>query len=122
MLTGTRLEDTRIYNRKIIIEAVRRHGPISRAEIAQMSGLTTATISNLTAELIQEGLIAEVGRRKGLRGQPAIELALKPDGRFAIGFELGRAHLAGVLINFVGDIVQEFNEEWDSLLRTKRCH
>lgn len=114
MLTGTRLEDTRIYNRKIIIETVRRHRPISRAEIAQMTGLTTATISNLTAELIQEGLIAEVGRRKGLRGQPAIELELNPEGRYAIGFELGRTHLAGVLINFVGEIVIAFNEEWDA--------
>lgn len=114
MLTGNRVEDTRVYNRKIIVEAVRRHGPISRAEVAQMTRLTTATISNLTAELIQDGLILEAGRRKGLRGQPAIELILNPEGRFAIGFELGRTHLAGVLMNFVGDILDEFNEEWDS--------
>ncbi len=114
MLTGTRLEDTRVYNRKIIVEAVRCNGPISRTEIAQMTGLTTATISNLTAELIQEDLILETGRRKGLRGQPAIELQLNPEGRFAIGFELGRTHLAGVLLNFVGEIIGQFNEEWDS--------
>ncbi len=113
MLIGTRLEDTRIYNRKIIIEAIRRHTPISRAEIAQMTGLTTATISNLTAELIHEGFILESGRRKGLRGQPAIELELNPNGRFSIGFELGRRHLSGVLINLTGQILAEFSEEWE---------
>jgi len=113
MLTGTRLEDTRIYNRKIIIETIRRHTPISRAEIAQMTGLTTATISNLTAELIDEGLILESGRRKGLRGQPAIELELNPNGRFSIGFELGRQNLCGVLVNLIGQILEETSEEWE---------
>ena len=113
MLTGTRLEDTRIHNRKIIVEAVRRDGPISRAEIAQMTGLTTATISNLTRELIQEGIIVETGRRKGQRGQPAIELELNPNGRFALGFELGRVHLAGVAIDLTGQILGEIHEEWE---------
>ncbi len=113
MLIGTRLEDTRVYNRKIIIEAIRRHTPISRAEIAQMTGLTTATISNLTAELIEEGFILESGRRKGMRGQPAIELELNPNGRFSIGFELGRRHLSGVLINLTGQILDELSQEWE---------
>lgn len=113
MLTGTRLEGTRIYNRKIIAETIRRNGPISRAEIAQMTGLTTATISNLTSELIQEEIILETGRRKGQRGQPAIELELNPNGRFAIGFELGRDSLSGVLINLTGEILGDLHEEWE---------
>lgn len=113
MLTGTRLENTRIYNRKIIIEVIRRNSPISRAEIAQQTGLTTATISNLTAELLEEEFIVEIGRRKGLRGQPAIELKLNPNGRFSIGFELGRRHLTGVLINLTGEILAELSEEWE---------
>jgi predicted NBD/HSP70 family sugar kinase len=113
MLTGTKLEYTRRYNRRIIIEAIRRNGPISRAEIARMTGLTTATISNLTGELIQQGTILETGRRKGQRGQPAIELEINPNGKFSIGFELGRRHLAGVVINFTGQILGEVNEEWE---------
>ena len=112
MLIGTRLEDTRIYNRKIIIETIRRSGPISRAEIAQMTGLTTATISNLTAELKQEEIILETGRRKGQRGQPAIDLEINPSGRFAIGFELGRDILSGVLINLAGEVLGTVHEEW----------
>ena len=113
MLSGTRLEDTRIYNRKIIIETIRRSGPITRAEIAQVTGLTTATISNLTAELKQEEIILETGRRKGLRGQPAIDLEINPDGRFAIGFELGRDVLSGVLINLAGEVLGKVHEEWE---------
>lgn len=112
MLSGTRLEYTRKYNRRIIIEAIRQNGPISRAEIAQLTGLTTATISNLTSELIQEDIVREKGRRKGQRGQPAIDLELNPAGRFSIGFELGRVHLAGVVINLTGQVLSEIHEKW----------
>ena len=113
MLRGTRLEDTRIHNRKIIIETIRLSGPITRAEIAQVTGLTTATISNLTAELREEGIILETGRRKGLRGQPAIDLEINPSGRFAIGFELARDMLSGVLINLAGEVLGQLHEEWE---------
>ena len=112
MLPGTKLEYTRKYNLRIIVEAIRCNGPISRAEIARMTGLTTATITNLTSELIEQEIILETGRRRGQRGQPAIELELNPDGRFAIGFELGRDSLSGVLINLTGEILGEVHEEW----------
>ena len=112
MLSGTKLTYTRRYNRRVILETVRRNGAISRAEIARMTGLTTAAITNFASELIQDGLILEKGRRRGQRGQPAIELAINPDGGFAIGFELGRTHLSGVLINLTGDILADIHEVW----------
>ncbi|MDY0094265.1 MAG: ROK family transcriptional regulator [Candidatus Vecturithrix sp.] len=113
MLSGTKPEYPRKYNRRITIETIRRNSPISRAEIAQMTGLTTATISNITSELLEEEIILETGRRKGQRGQPAIDLELNPAGRFSIGFELGRDLLAGVAINLTGEILQEIYEEWE---------
>jgi predicted NBD/HSP70 family sugar kinase len=121
MLTGTKLEYTRKYNRRIIIETIRLHGPISRVEIAQMTGLTAATISNLTSELIQQEIILETGRRKGQRGQPAIELEINPDGKFAIGFELGRDNLSGVLINLTGQILGQTHDEWKYPLPDIAC-
>ena len=113
MLAGTKLQYTRRHNRRVILEAIRRNGSISRAEIARMTGLTTAAITNFASELIGEGLILEKGRRKGLRGQPAIELEINPAGGFAIGFELGRTHLGGVLINLTGDILAEIYHVWN---------
>ena len=78
-----------------------------------MTNLTTAALSNFTGELIRQGIILEKGRRKGQRGQPAIELAINPAGGFAIGFELGRDNLSGVLINLAGQILGEVQEEWE---------
>jgi predicted NBD/HSP70 family sugar kinase len=116
MLTGTKLEYTRRYNRRIIMEVIRLHGPISRAEIVQITGLTAATITNLTSELLAQEIILETGRRKGQRGQPAVELEINPNGRFAIGFELGRDNLSGVLMNLTGQILGENHEEWQTPL------
>ena len=113
MLTGTKLEDSRKHNRRIIIETIRRNGPISRTEIAKMTGLTTATVSNMTGELLHEEIILEKGRRKGFRGQPAIELDINPTGRFSIGFEIGREQLSCVSLNLAGEIIAKTSEYWN---------
>lgn len=113
MLSGTKLEYTRRHNRRVIIETIRRNGPISRAEIAHITGLTTATISNLTSELLDENLLLETGRRKGQRGQPAIDLEMNPNGRFSLGLEIGRDQLTGVVINLAGQVFAEIREPWE---------
>ncbi len=112
MLSGTKLTYTRRYNRRVILETIRLNGAISRAEIARMTGLTTAAITSFANELIQDDLIVETGRRKGQRGQPAIELKINPNGGFAIGVELGQTHLTGVLINLAGDMLAKVHEVW----------
>lgn len=113
MLAGATLEDTREYNNKVTFETIRSNEPISRKEISELTGLTPATISNITNELIKNGLVLETGRRKGLRGQPAIELEINPDGGFALGFELGRHCLYGVTVNLSGEMLSESYEDWN---------
>ncbi len=53
-IAGTNLEHARSHNRRVVIETVRLHGPLSRAEIARLTGLTSQTVSNIADEL-QEG-------------------------------------------------------------------
>lgn len=79
-LAGTNLEHARSYNRRVVVETVRLHGPLSRAEIARATGLSAQTVSNIAEELLESGLLAAAGRRTGGRGQPPVELALNPGG------------------------------------------
>lgn len=109
---GVRIEDTRKFNSRITFDTIRLHGPITRVEITKITGLTASAISSLTADLLEQELIVEKGRRKGNRGQPAIELEINPDSRFSIGFELGRDHISGVLINLAGQVLAEIHREW----------
>ncbi|MCB8881359.1 ROK family transcriptional regulator [Acidisoma cellulosilytica] len=105
MFHGTNIEHARTLNRRVVFEAVRRHGAITRADLARLTGLTPQAVSNISAELRDAGLIREGARRQGLRGQPAVELSLEPTGGYAVGLNLGHQFLSGVLVNLAGEVI-----------------
>jgi predicted NBD/HSP70 family sugar kinase len=105
MFHGTNIEHARTLNRRVVFEAVRRHGAITRADLARLTGLTPQAVSNISAELRDAGLIREGNRRQGLRGQPAIELSLDPRGGYGIGLNLGHQTLSGVLVDLAGTVI-----------------
>lgn len=104
LLSGTNIEHTRSYNRRVVLEAVRRHGPISRAEIARLTSLAAQTVSNIALELQRGGLIRSEGRRRIGRGQPPVELSINPEGGYTIGLQLDHRRLSGVLVNLAGEV------------------
>jgi predicted NBD/HSP70 family sugar kinase len=106
-LQGANLEQTRTINRRAVFEAVRRHGPITRAELARRIGLTVQGISNIAAELEEAALIRQEGKRVGQRGQPAVELSVNPAGGHTIGLSLAYGHVTGVLVDLAGGIVAQ---------------
>jgi len=106
-LQGANLEQTRSLNRRAVFEAVRRHGPITRAELAQRIGLTVQGISNISAELEEAGLIRQEGKRLGQRGQPAVELSVNPKGGYTVGLSLAYRRVVGVLVDLAGTVVAE---------------
>ena len=112
-LTGTNLVYTKQYNLRIVHEVIRLFGPLSRAEIARRTELTVQTISNLVKELIASDLVYEAERRQEGRGAPSTTLALNPDGAYAIGLDLDRDHLTGVLVDLSGKVRQREHVELD---------
>jgi len=112
MALGIRLEDIRRHNSRITFDVIRLNGPITRVKIAELTGLTPAAISSLTRDLITQEMIVEKGRQRGQRGQPAVELEINPNARFAIGVDLDRDHLTGIAINLAGEILAEVHAEW----------
>jgi len=113
MLTGTNLEYTKQYNLRIVHEVIRLYGPLSRADVARRTQLTGQTISNLVRELIDSGLVYEAERRSEGRGAPSVALALNPDGAYAVGLDLDRDHLTGVLVDLAGEVRQRLFFEID---------
>jgi len=111
MLWGTNLEQARAYNLRVVFEVIRLHGPISRAEIARRTGLTLQAVSNLVRALEEAGLLQFGGRSPSRRGQPPLEVDIRPDAACSIGLNLDRDHLTGVLVDLKGQVHARVHHE-----------
>lgn len=103
--SGTNLGGASAHNRRIMIDALRVNGALSRADLARATGLTPQTVSNIIEELASDGLVrSQASVRKG-RGQPATPYQLVPEGAFAIGLQIDRHVTRTVIVNLVGDVL-----------------
>lgn len=103
IVVGANAERSRSHNRQMVLARVRAAGEIGRAEIARASGLTTQAVSNIIADLLDDGLILECGRRTAGRGLPAVQYALNPAGGFAAGIEIRPDAVFAALLNLGGE-------------------
>jgi predicted NBD/HSP70 family sugar kinase len=103
-LSGTNLERAGDHNQRVTLHAIRVSGPITRAELAVITGLTAPAIANITKRLLVDNLIQEAGRRRGGRGQPATKLIINPDSWFSLGLNVDRDHITLVVLDFEGRV------------------
>lgn len=78
-------------NTKLVLDVVRRSGPISRAELARQTSLPPATVGNIVAELMHDDLLIEVKEGKSDNknvGRPARNVALNDQARFVLAIDL----------------------------------
>lgn len=103
--SGTNLEHARAHNRRVIIEAIRLNGELTRAELARLTALTPQTVSNIVAELQQADILSCRSPRKASgRGQPAIPITLNPASAYSIGIHLDHQTLRIVVVDLTGEI------------------
>ena len=105
-LRGTNQEFGRPYNRRIVLETIRLHAPIARAEIARRVGLTVQTVATIIRELEEQGFIV-CGRDepKG-RGYPAGDArASIPRAASPSASTSRRSASKPALINLAGDVI-----------------
>lgn len=95
----------RAINRSIVLNSIKTDGPISRIEIATRSGLSAATVSGITAELIENDLIFEKETGNSRGGRRPILLALNPRGGYVIGFKLTEDHITGALTDLKAEVI-----------------
>ena len=88
---------------RAVFHEIRRSGPISRARLADRTGLSAQAMGAIVKSLLEADLIEErpMARREG-PGAPATGIQLRPDGAFAFGFGLERDSLSGVLVDLTG--------------------
>jgi predicted NBD/HSP70 family sugar kinase len=92
-------------SRALVVDVIRSARSISRVELAEMTGLTQPSISNIVRVLIDDGVIHETGSADSTRGKPRILLSINPYSRFGVGFHLGAESLTCVAIDLTGGVV-----------------
>jgi predicted NBD/HSP70 family sugar kinase len=103
---GTTQQSSAPYNRRIVLDVIRRHGTVSRREIVAMVSLSPQTVANITNDLETIGLI--VAKRltgSKSRGQPPIAFELNPNAGNSIGISLEPGRASAALVNLVGEIL-----------------
>lgn len=87
MQTGSK-ELIRDINFHLILEAIINEGPISRAGLAKHLGLTKATVSSIVQELLDSGLVREVGNAPAEKGRKPILLSLHQEAGYALAVNI----------------------------------
>lgn len=109
--SGANQEGTGAHNRRVIIDALRVNGALSRADLARATGLTKQAVSNLVETLENEGLVAsEELVRKG-RGQPSTPYRLVAEGAYSIGLQIDRHVSRVIVVDLVGNILARATAE-----------
>ena len=95
----------RSINRSILLNVIKTEGEVSRVALAHMTGLSPATVTTITGQLIQEGLVFEKATGNSTGGRPPIMLALNPRGGFVIGIKLMESKAVGAITDLNASIL-----------------
>ena len=101
-------------DRTRVLEAIRRDGPTSRADLSRSLGLAKPTVSALVRELVEAGLVRERGPRSRARttvgdrpprgrGRPPVLLSFNEQSEYVLGLHIGVGHTTVVLADANGD-------------------
>ena len=94
----------REFNERIVLQAIRLHGALPKADVARLTRLSTQTASVIINGLLKDGLVIKQPRVRGRIGQPSVPIALNPDGAFAVGIKVGRRSLDVLAMDFLGNV------------------
>jgi glucokinase-like ROK family protein len=100
----------RQMNLSVIMHHLRESGSVSRATLAEMSGLNKTTVSSLVQELIDQRFIEEFGLNSAGAGRPAILLRLNPSAGTIVAAEVDVDVLSVIRTNFAAEITWRHRE------------
>src|SRR5258708_197488 len=104
-LSGTNLLKVKDYNVAVVLNLIRKYEPISRREIADRTGLSFQTVTNITQNLLRSGVIQEGLELRGNGVRQSRSVQINPNAAYAVGIHIDRAKLRLVVINFKANVL-----------------
>jgi len=105
---------SRGLNRAAILRMIAVAGPIPRTTIARRLGLSPATVTGITRELLERGVVRVAERAPSRRGRPALLLELVGGAATSFGVKIAPDHLVGVRVNLDADVLEQVEEPFDA--------
>lgn len=130
----------RVIGRRLLLQEIRRCAPVPRIDLAESTGISRATVTTITADLLREGLIEEVGddaeataqapgkgaagddssapphlreRTRAGRGRPRVNLKIRGAARIVAGVKISHQIISMVLLDFEGRELASLEERLD---------
>ncbi|MBO9473421.1 ROK family transcriptional regulator [Shimia sp. R10_1] len=105
----------REIGRRILLGEIRRHQRIPRINLSEITGISRATVTTITAELLREGLIEEVASesadKDARRGRPKVDLKIRGAARLVAGAKISNRTISLVLLDFEGNHLADHEAE-----------
>lgn len=105
----------RSINQSLLLNLIRAHAPISRPQLATLSGLSQVTVIKIMNNLIERQFIVEKEYAESTGGRRAGLLEIHSEGGFAIGLIPQKNSLNGVILNLNSDLV--YSRQWNIAFR-----
>jgi len=110
-------------NRSVLLRLLRARPGLSRAQLAQASGLTKSTVGQLVRELLDEGWLRESGLPvAGGAGRPSTPLAIDAGVRALAGIELGVECMRLACVSLQGELLHSDEQALDGTSPEAVCH
>jgi N-acetylglucosamine repressor len=97
----------KLKNQLAILRSIREDGPISRVGIKEKTRLSWGTVTICTKELLDRGIVTEIGAVTTGVGRRPVELDLNGSDNFVLGLQLGSLLVRAVLMNVKGAVIDE---------------
>src|SRR3954469_22282971 len=91
--TRTTMRDLRRRNRSAVLSRLYFGGPLSRQDVSHDTGLSPGTGSNVTAELIADGLVVGAGLVDSGGGRPRVLLPVGTGYAYVVGVDVGETRV-----------------------------
>ncbi len=110
-LLGSSINSVKMHNTQAVLLSLLYEGDLSRSELSKRINLSSTTITNLIAELIQAGLVSESNCNEPESevdrpvGRPRTAICLEPNARFVIGVHVGVGTFRVAVTNLRNEIV-----------------
>lgn len=111
MMGEMRISDQTL-NRLNVLKAIQRHAPLSRSDLAILTGLSAGTVTQVTGDLVRRGLITEAKDEARRRtGRPRTNIEIVADAAVVIGVSFsGRALLHASFVDLTGNQIVAIDE------------